>query len=168
MFVFVLAHNKKPLSPCHPARARKLLSGGKAAVFRRYPFTIILKEEKEKVKTQPLRLKIDPGSRTTGLAILQRDRVIWAAELAHRGLTIKKLLAARRALRRGRRSRKTRYRRPPLHYWFRKANSMPESKYKRSRLEVQSFHHVLGCRELLYLRNRHCRGRKYEWKHGNK
>jgi hypothetical protein len=28
--------------PCHPARARELLREGKAAVFRRFPFTIIL------------------------------------------------------------------------------------------------------------------------------
>ena len=131
MFVFVLAKDKKPLSPCHPARARKLLSGGKAAVFRRYPFTIILKEEKEDVKTQPSRLKIDPGSRTTGLAILQGDKVIWAAELAHRGLSIKSSLADRHALRRGRRGRKTRYREPRLHWWYRKGNSMPVPKQRR-------------------------------------
>ncbi len=131
MFVFVLAKDKKPLSPCHPARARKLLSGGKAAVFRRYPFTIILKEEKEDLKTQPSRLKIDPGSRTTGLAILQGDKVIWAAELAHRGLSIKSSLADRHALRRGRRGRKTRYREPQIHWWFRKGNSKPVPKHRR-------------------------------------
>ncbi|MEN8214927.1 MAG: RRXRR domain-containing protein [Pseudomonadota bacterium] len=41
--VCVLAHNKQPLMPCHPARARKLLKKGKAAVLRCYPFTIIMK-----------------------------------------------------------------------------------------------------------------------------
>ncbi|MEL7433840.1 MAG: RRXRR domain-containing protein, partial [Chloroflexota bacterium] len=40
--VFVLDKNKEPLMPCHPARARELLKKGKAAVFRQYPFTIIL------------------------------------------------------------------------------------------------------------------------------
>lgn len=45
--VFVLDSNRKPLDPCHPARARKLLKAGKAAVFRRYPFTIILKIHRE-------------------------------------------------------------------------------------------------------------------------
>ena len=45
MWVFVLDKNKKPLNPCHSARARKLLKAGKACVLRRYPFTIILKEE---------------------------------------------------------------------------------------------------------------------------
>jgi hypothetical protein len=44
-FVFVLDTTKKPLNPVHPGQARRLLKQGKAAVFRRYPFTIILKEE---------------------------------------------------------------------------------------------------------------------------
>jgi hypothetical protein len=38
--------------------------------------------------------------------------VIWAAELTHRGQRIKDTLATRRAIRRNRRSRKTRYRQP--------------------------------------------------------
>jgi len=42
MFVFVLDKNRKPLDPTHSARARKLLRTGRASVFRRYPFTIIL------------------------------------------------------------------------------------------------------------------------------
>ena len=37
MFTFVLSKDKKPLSPCHPARARKLLSKGRASVYKRYP-----------------------------------------------------------------------------------------------------------------------------------
>jgi hypothetical protein len=40
--VFVLDSHKQPLAPYHEARARELLRKGKAAVFRRYPFTIIL------------------------------------------------------------------------------------------------------------------------------
>jgi hypothetical protein len=42
-FVFVLDPDKQPRDPVHPALARRLLKEGKAAVFRRYPFTIILK-----------------------------------------------------------------------------------------------------------------------------
>ncbi|HAO34442.1 MAG TPA: hypothetical protein DCQ84_16060 [Candidatus Competibacteraceae bacterium] len=33
----------QPRSPCSSARARKLLKAGRAAVYRREPFTIILK-----------------------------------------------------------------------------------------------------------------------------
>ena len=42
--VLVVDKNQKPLMPCRLARARILLDKGKAAVFRRYPFTIILLE----------------------------------------------------------------------------------------------------------------------------
>ena len=42
--VFVLSSDREPLDPCHPARARKLLKQGRAAVLRKYPFTIILKD----------------------------------------------------------------------------------------------------------------------------
>ncbi|HEC85872.1 MAG TPA: HNH endonuclease [Thioploca sp.] len=111
--VFVLDTKKKPLMPCHPARARKLLKKGKAAVYRRYPFTIILKERVDG-QLQPVEIKFDPGSRTTGIALVGHfeggSEVIWAGNLNHRGLQIKSNLVSRRAIRRSRRNRKTRYR----------------------------------------------------------
>lgn len=109
--VLVLDTTYKPLTPCSPGTARRLLSSGKAAVFRQYPFTIILKKEvQENVDT--CFLKLDPGSKTTGIALLKGNKLIWAAELTHRGQQIKDSLEARRSLRRGRRGRKTRYRQP--------------------------------------------------------
>jgi 5-methylcytosine-specific restriction endonuclease McrA len=112
--VFVLDTNKQILNPVHPGRARILLSQGKAAVLRRYPFTIILKEEVPNPKVEPLRIKIDPGAKTTGLALVNDSigEVIWAAELQHRGFQIRDALTSRRQLRRSRRNRKTRYRMP--------------------------------------------------------
>ena len=108
-YVFVLDTNRKPLTPCKPSVARKLLKASKAKVFKLYPFTIIL--NKEVVDTpEPLTLKIDPGSRVTGLAILADSNLIWVAELTHRGQAIKMSLESRRSLRRGRRNRHTRYR----------------------------------------------------------
>jgi 5-methylcytosine-specific restriction endonuclease McrA len=109
--VFVLDSNKQPLDPCHPARARELLRKRKAAVFKRYPFTIILRE-RHSGEVSSHRLKLDPGSKTTGLAVLQERtaRVVFAAELAHRGQAIRDALLARRACRRSRRQRHTRYR----------------------------------------------------------
>lgn len=38
--VFVLNTEKRPLLPVHPGKAPRLLNAGKAAVFRRDPFTI--------------------------------------------------------------------------------------------------------------------------------
>jgi 5-methylcytosine-specific restriction endonuclease McrA len=114
MRVPVLDTTKKPLAPTTPRRARLLLKSGKAAVFRRYPFTIILKREIENPTTPDLRIKIDPGSKTTGVAIVnqQTGEVVFAAEIEHRGHAIKTSLDSRRSLRRGRRQRKTRYRKP--------------------------------------------------------
>src|SRR5579859_665564 len=113
-YVFVLDTNKQQLNPVHPGRARMLLSTGKAAVFKRYPFTIVLKTAVEAPDLEPLRIKIDPGSRTTGLALVNdaTGQVVFAAELIHRGHEIKKNLDDRRTVRRSRRRRKTRYRKP--------------------------------------------------------
>ena len=127
--VFVLDTMYKPLDPIHPGYARKLLSSGKAAVSRRYPFTIILKREVEEPLTHPLRLKLDPGSKTTGIAIVNdaSGEVVWAAELTHRGNHIKEALDARRGVRRGRRQRKTRYRKPRFDNRRRKQGWLPPS-----------------------------------------
>lgn len=112
--VFVVDTNKQPLDPVHPARARKLLSRGKAAVLKRYPFTIILKRALDDPVVAELRVKIDPGSKTTGLALVNdlSGEIIFAAELSHRGQAIKESLDDRRGVRRGRRHRHTRYRKP--------------------------------------------------------
>ncbi len=109
--VFVLDANRKPLTPCTPGMARSLLKASKAAVFRQYPFTIILKKEAPD-SPQSLTLKLDPGSKTTGIALLKDGILIWAAQLTHRGSAIRDALLSRRQLRRGRRNRKTRYRQP--------------------------------------------------------
>jgi 5-methylcytosine-specific restriction endonuclease McrA len=111
-FVFVVDAERRPLDPIHPGRARHLLTAGHAAVLRREPFTIILKEPRPETTPEPLRVKIDPGSRTTGLAIVNdaTGQVVWAAELTHRGHQVHERLVARRAIRQGRRQRHTRYR----------------------------------------------------------
>jgi hypothetical protein len=87
--VFVLDSNRKPLTPCKPGVARSLLNAGKASVFRRYPFTIILNKEVD-ANPEPLELKLDPGSKVSGMALKQGNQIIFAAELQHRGEPIKK------------------------------------------------------------------------------
>lgn len=112
--VFVIDQEKQPLDPIPPGRARFLLRAGHAAVWRRYPFTLILKDRttEEQAPPQPLRLKIDPGSKTTGLALVDdaSGQVVWAGELTHRGQQVKKALDHRRVCRRSHRGRHTRYR----------------------------------------------------------
>lgn len=56
--------------PCHAARARELLAKGKAVVVRLYPFVIRLKHNPVEARRQPVALKIDPGARTSGMAIV--------------------------------------------------------------------------------------------------
>ena len=73
MSIFILDTNRKPQNPVHPVKARLLLAEGKAAVFRQFPFTIILKEKVLDVESNPLRIKIDPGSRDTGIAVIKDD-----------------------------------------------------------------------------------------------
>jgi hypothetical protein len=53
---FVLDTYGKPLNPVHPGRARILLTQGKAAVYRRFPFTIVLKTEVQESHGEPLRV----------------------------------------------------------------------------------------------------------------
>jgi hypothetical protein len=111
-FVFVVDQDRTPLDPVHPGRARFLLHAGHAAVLRRYPFTIIMKDPKPDAASRSLRVKLDPGSKTTGIAVINdtTGQVVWAAEVVHRGDQVKANLDARRAQRHGRRSRHTRYR----------------------------------------------------------
>ena len=129
-YVFVLDKNKQPLDPCHPARARQLLREGRAVVFRRYPFTILLKDrELEESVIHAHQVKLDPGSRTTGIALVREgdNKVLWAGELAHRGLVIKAAMDDRRDIRRGRRNRKCRYRPPRFDNRRRRDGWLPPS-----------------------------------------
>ena len=114
--VFVVSRTRKQLMPCSPARARMLLRNRKAAILRKFPFTIILKDREEGA-TQTVEFKTDPGSKITGIAFVadfavRGKTVVFASELHHRGYSIKESLDSRRAIRRGRRARKTRYRTP--------------------------------------------------------
>lgn len=130
MYVFVLDKNYYPLNPCHPARARELLKHGRAAVFRRYPFTIVLQDRTvENSVTHAHRVKIDPGSKITGIAVIQETtgRVTAALEVTHRGQAIRDALLTRRVLRRGRRNRQTRYRQPRFLNRTRKIGWLPPS-----------------------------------------
>ncbi|MBI2566431.1 MAG: RRXRR domain-containing protein [Candidatus Schekmanbacteria bacterium] len=81
--VFVLDGERCPLMPCRPARARRLLRDGKAAAFRRVPFTIVLQERVGR-ETQPVEVKLDPGSKTTGVALVVHDTAEFAVESMRR------------------------------------------------------------------------------------
>ena len=120
MSVCVLDKRKKPLMPCSEKRARLLLERGRARVHKMFPFTIRLVDRTvEESVLQPIRLKVDPGSATTGgclnreaIGKPQEQTVLHLFELRHRGQKIHKDLGSRRRRRHGRRNRNLRYRAP--------------------------------------------------------
>lgn len=110
--VLIVDAERRPLMPCTPARARLLPKAGKVTILRRFLFVLMLHEARPEAVVEPLRVKLDPGSKTSGIAVLheQSGEVMWAAELTHRSPQIREALAKRRAVRQSRRSRHTRYR----------------------------------------------------------
>ncbi len=117
MAVFVLDRHGKPLMPCTEKRARLLLKRGRARVHRVVPFVIRLVDRTQANSDfQPVRVKIDPGSKTTGMVVVREAEdgahVLNLIELSHRGAAISKALTARANLRRRRRNRNMRYRAP--------------------------------------------------------
>ena len=108
VFVYVLNCHGQPLMPCQPRKARLLLKAGKAKVVRMVPFTLQLLYGSSGY-TQEVSLGIDAGSEHIGASATTEQRVLFEAEVEPR-TDIGELLATRRQFRRGRRSRKTRYR----------------------------------------------------------
>ncbi|WP_145883715.1 RNA-guided endonuclease IscB [Streptomyces sp. BK340] len=115
--MFVLDRHGLPMQPTSPARARKLLSCGRAVVHRHTPFVIRLKDRTvERSQVDGVELGIDPGSKHTGLSVFTarhgNRRGLYHVELTHRGAQVRDSLARRASYRCGRRSRNVRYRPP--------------------------------------------------------
>ena len=110
----MLDNHGKALMPCAEKRARLLLDRGRARVHRLVPMVIrLIDRQVDDCQLQLLRLKIDPGSKTTGLALVREIRAVAAStgeiqqgvavlnllELVHRGRQISEALTARRQMR---------------------------------------------------------------------
>ncbi|MUG93039.1 endonuclease [Scytonema sp. UIC 10036] len=110
--VFVLSKNGKILKPTTPVRARFLQSQGKASCLRLFPFTLILDKDVDENVEPYLELRIDPGSKFTGISLvdLNKNEIVWAMELEHRGDRIKMEMIKRSGVRGSRRTRRLRYR----------------------------------------------------------
>ncbi|WP_327403251.1 RNA-guided endonuclease IscB [Streptomyces sp. NBC_01288] len=127
--------------PCHPARARELLGKGRAVVARQVPFTIRLKDRAlADSEVDGVRLRIDPGSKGTGLAVTDEKREmgqegaavtvrrgLFSIELRHRGDQIRLRMRQRAGYRRRRRSANCRYRAPRSDNRPRPAGWLPPS-----------------------------------------
>ena len=108
LFVYVLNCHNQPLMPCQPRKARLLLKEGKAKVVKMVPFTLQLLYGSSGYK-QEVSLGVDAGTRHIGVSATTEQDVLFEAEVQPR-TDIQEVLSIRRAFRRARRSRKTRYR----------------------------------------------------------
>lgn len=109
--VYVISKSGQPLMPTDRyGKVRRMLKSGKAKVLKRCPFTIQLLYESTQ-NTQPVSLGVDAGSKHIGISATTKTEVLYEADIELRN-DIVKLLSSRRELRRGRRNRKTRYRKP--------------------------------------------------------
>lgn len=103
--------------PCHPARARKLLTSGRARVHHLAPFVIRLVDRTAaESEVAGVEIGIDPGSKSTGVSVFSVTpagrKGLVSFEVQHRGALIHKKMGQRAAYRRGRRSRNLRHRAP--------------------------------------------------------
>ncbi len=108
--VYVLSKKGKPLMPCSPRKARVLLKETKARVVKRAPFTIKLNIATGEAE-QPITLGVDSGYNSLGLSAVSKDKELYRAQVRLREDLVK-LNSERRQYRRGRRYRKTWYRKP--------------------------------------------------------
>ena len=132
MLAYVLSIDGKPLMPCKPAKARKLLRDGKAKAVRRTPFTIQLNWETEE-RVQPVTLGVDTGYKKVGLSAVSDGKELFASEVELR-TDIPKLLSERAMYRRTRRNR----------LWYRPARFLNRVKSKKQGRLAPSVEHRLN------------------------
>ena len=123
---YVLNFDKKPLTPCHNARARRLLKQGKAKVYRKTPFTIKLTYQIENPKFKELTVGIDTGSKKLGAAVIDDEGNIYYLSEVELRNDIKTKMDRRRMYRRTRRNRKLRYRKCRF---LNRRNSIKDNRY---------------------------------------
>jgi hypothetical protein len=141
--VFVLDQHHHPLMPCSEKRARLLLARRRAVVHRRVPFVIRLRDRTcAQSAVQDVALKLDPGSKTTGVALVrarqprglteqtsqgQVHHALRLANLSHRGEQVRQALLRRAGYRRRRRSAHLRHRPARFQNRRRQAKWLPPS-----------------------------------------
>lgn len=112
MLVYIINKHGKPLMPCEPQKARKLLKSNKAKIINREPFTLQLLYGSSGYKEQ-ITLGVDTGSKVVGLSATTEQKELYSGEVVLRN-DIVDLLSTRRQNRRTRRNR-LRYRKARFH-----------------------------------------------------
>lgn len=106
----VLNKNKEPLMPCSEKRARKMIEQGKAKPYwHKGIFCIILQQDPSSNYKQEACVGIDPGSKFNGYTVKTMSHTLLNLQVKAVD-TVKKKVEERKILRRGRRQRKTPYR----------------------------------------------------------
>ena len=128
----VVDADQQPLAPCTPRRARILVKQAKArGRHRNGIYHLILKRSVPSQLIQTASITVNPGSTTTGIAVIQdrKDQsrtVLLGIELHHRGKTIKSNMTKRAQHRNSRRGR-LRHRKPRFSNRRRKPGWLPPS-----------------------------------------
>lgn len=141
MLVYVLNKTGQPLMPTNRCgKVRRLLKNRKAKVIMRCPFTVqLLYEITESV--QPVSLGIDAGSKHIGVSATTKGRVLYEADVTLRS-DVSDLITVKRALRRSRRNRKTRYRKPRFNNRTRKEGWLAPSVQHKVDAHLQTIANV--------------------------
>ena len=126
--VCVIAIDGKPIMPCKPAKARKLIRDCKAKVIKMYPFTIQLNFECENT-VQDITFGIDAGYSNVGFSATADKRELVSGTVILDGKTSERL-TEKRMYRRGRRS-KLWYREPRFLNRKKAVGSLPPSTQRR-------------------------------------
>ena len=136
-WVPVVSKTGKPLMPCSPRRARKLLEKGKAVKGWHRSFFYIKLTEREDGEVQDVAMGIDPGSKREGYTVMSAKRTFLNINAhATNGKGIKKSMEGRSNARRARRFRKTPCRQPRWYNRKRSANWLPPSTKARWQLKL--------------------------------
>ena len=116
--VYVISVDGKPLMPCKPAKARKLLKKGRATVYKMRPFSIKLEFECEN-EVQKVKIGIDVGFKHIGFSAITDEKELIAGTVELDNKTLSRL-TKKSMYRRGRRNRR----------WYRKARFLNRKKKK--------------------------------------
>ena len=113
--VIVLDKHKKPVGFMKEKHARKLMEQKRACIYRFFPTVIILmdKDVRDMENLPTYRIKIDPGSKHTGIAFVcnETNEVMFYEQIEHRADDIVSKMQTRKQARHNRRNRETPYRR---------------------------------------------------------
>ena len=107
----VLNNDGTPLAPTRPSRARRWIETGKAAKeWKHGLFAVRLVSHLQEAVTPEISLNIDPGAKSTGIAVVvqkpnNETTAIAGLEIHHRGDLVSRSMTTRKVHRRNRRSR---------------------------------------------------------------